>query len=98
EAPWGRCTVKGRKIYLHLFSWPGDAVLHVAALHADVARAYLLAEPSRTLPAARDRDGARVSLPLESPDAIDTVVVLELGGPLQVDPPIVTQGSDAPFE
>jgi alpha-L-fucosidase len=23
EAPWGRCTVKGQKVYFHVFSWPG---------------------------------------------------------------------------
>jgi alpha-L-fucosidase len=98
EAPWGRCTVNGRKIYLHVFSWPGDAVLRLSGFDAEVADAYLLAEPSRKLPVTRDRDGIGVSLPLESPDEIDTVVVLELSGSLQVSPPIVTQGSDSPFE
>ena len=27
--PWGRCTVKGEKVYLHVFSWPADAVLRL---------------------------------------------------------------------
>ena len=98
EAPWGRCTVKGGKIYLHVFSWPGDAVLRISGFHAEVAGAYLLAQPSRKLPVAREHDGIGVSLPARSPDEMDTVVVLDLGGPLQVDPPIVTQGSDSPFE
>jgi len=41
---------------------------------------------------ARDRDGIGVSLPAQSPDETDTVVVVELGGPLHLAPPIVTQG------
>jgi alpha-L-fucosidase len=98
EAPWGRCTVKGRKIYFHVFSWPGDAVLRISGFDAEVAGAYLLAEPSRKLPIAREHGGIALSLPARCPDEIDTVVVLELGGPLLVDPPIVTQGSDSPFE
>jgi hypothetical protein len=80
-----------------VFSWPGDAVLHVAGLHSEVVGAYLLAEPSRKLAIARDRDGIGVSLSAQSPDETDTVVVVELGGPLHLAPPIVTQGSDSPF-
>ena len=95
EAPWGRCTVKGHRIYWHVFNWPGDAVLRISNLHAEVAGAYLLAEPSRKLAVTRAHDGIGVRLPARIPDELDTVVVLELGGPLRVDPPIVTQGSDA---
>jgi alpha-L-fucosidase len=98
EAPWGKCTVKGGKLYLHVFSRPGDAVLRVSGFHAEVTGAYLLADPSRKLAVAREHDGIAVSLPGRSPDEIDTVVVLELSGALRVDPPIITQGSDSPFE
>jgi alpha-L-fucosidase len=98
EAPWGRCTVKGRKIYLHAFSWPSDGVLRVSNFHAEVTAAYLLSDPSHKLTVSRTNDAVGVTLPAAATDEIDTVVVLELGGPLRVDPPIVTQGSDAPFE
>jgi alpha-L-fucosidase len=98
EAPWGRCTVKGGRIYLHVFSWPGDAVLRVSDVRAEVTGAYLVSEPSRKLAVVREHGGVAVSLPGRIPDEIDTVVALELGGPLRIDPPIVTQGSDAPFE
>jgi hypothetical protein len=98
EAPWGRCTVKGSKIYLHVFTWPGDSVLRISGFGTEVTGAYLLAEPSTKLTVAREHGGLAVSLPARSPDDIDTVVVLDLGGRLHVDPPIVTQGSDAPFE
>jgi alpha-L-fucosidase len=98
ESPWGRCTVKGRKIYFHVFHWPGDAVLHVSGFHAEVAAAYLLADPSGKLPVARGHDAIGISLPAATPDENDAVVVLELGGSLSVSPPVVTQGSDEPFD
>jgi len=101
ELPWGRCTVKGSKIYLHVFSWPGDAVLRITSLNTEVAGAYLLVEPSRKLTVAREHGAISISLPATSPDAIDTVVVMELDGPpgsLHVDPPVMTQGSDSAFE
>ena len=98
ESPWGRCTVKGRKVYFHVFSWPGDAVLHVSGFHAEVAAAYLLTDPSKKLPVAREHEAIGISLPQASPDEIDTVVVLELAGPLKTAPQIITQGSDEPFE
>src|ERR1035438_5707350 len=67
------------------FGWPGDAVLRISGFDAEVAGAYLLAEPSRKLPIAREHGGIALSLPARCPDEIDTVVVLELGGPLLVD-------------
>ncbi len=97
-APWGRCTVKSGKLYLHVFSWPGDAALRLSSFHTPVTGAYLLAQPNVKLQFAKENDGIRVSLPARSQDPIDTVVVVELGAPLQVDPPVITQGSDSPFE
>jgi alpha-L-fucosidase len=98
ELPWGRCTVKGSRIYLHVFSWPGDAVLRITGLNTEVAGAYLLTEPSRKLTVEREHGAIGVSLPARSPDEIDTVVVMELSGPPKVDPPVMTQGSDSAFE
>jgi alpha-L-fucosidase len=97
EFPWGRCTAKGEKLYLHVYTWPGDAVLRFSGLNNEVRTAYLLAEPSRKLPVSRSYGAIAVSLPPKSPDADDAVVVLEISGRPRVDPPIVTQGSDAPF-
>jgi alpha-L-fucosidase len=98
EFPWGRCTVKGSKIYFHVFHWPGDAVLHVSGFEGETATAYILTDPARKLPVARANGAIAISLPATAPDADDAVVVLELAGPLRVAPPIITQGSDEPFE
>ena len=98
EFPWGRCTVKGEKIYLHVFSWPGDAVLRIGGLNNPVRAAYPLLEPSLKLPFRREHGVLSVSLPRQSLDDKDTVVVLEISGPPNVDPPLLTQVSDSPFE
>jgi alpha-L-fucosidase len=98
EFPWGRCTVKGRKLYLHFFARPADAVLRISNFHTEVTAAYLLADPSHKLPVSQEHGAVGVALPAMPADEIDTVVVLELAGPLRIDAPIITQGSDAPFE
>jgi alpha-L-fucosidase len=98
EYPWGRTTVKAGKLYLHVFSWPADSVIRLSALRTEVSAAYLLADPSHNL-AVSHKDGAvLVSLPAHPVDADDTVVVLDLSGPLQVDPPTLTQDTDRGFE
>jgi alpha-L-fucosidase len=98
EFPWGRCTVKGQKVYLHVFSWPSDAVLRISGLHNEVQNAYLLLAPSRKLSFSRKNGAISVSLPARRLDETDTVVVMEISGQPKVDPPVMTQGSDSSFE
>jgi alpha-L-fucosidase len=98
EYPWGRTTVKGNKVYLHVFAWPADGVLRVSAMSgAEVKSAHLVARPAEKLAVSRDHGVMLVTVPAQMPDANDTVVVLELAGPLKVDTPLLTQGSDSPF-
>ena len=98
EQPWGRSTVKGDKVYLHVFSWPGDGSLPVPGLKNQVVAAYALTAPTQKLGISRMNGTNLIALPAKPLDDLDTVIVLELDGSPQMDPPIVTQGSDAPFE
>ncbi len=76
---WGRCTVKGNKLYLHVFTWPQDGMLKVPLARGTVEKAYLLADKKRTsLPVAAGDGTITVSLAPQAPDAIDSVVVLVL--------------------
>lgn len=76
---WGRCTVKGNKLYLHVFTWPQDGTLKVPLARGTVEKAYLLADKKRTsLPVAAGDGTMTVSLAPQAPDAIDSVVVLVL--------------------
>jgi len=42
--PWGRCTQKQGKLYLHVFNWPADGLIKLP-LGNEVSKAYLLADP-----------------------------------------------------
>ncbi len=97
DFPWGRCTVQGAKIYLHALSRPGDGVLRVNGLKTEVKQAYLLMDPASKLKFNRQNGVISVNVGMQGWDEFDTVVVLELAGPPEVDPPVITQGSDIPF-
>ena len=84
--PWGRCTAKGGRLYLHVFEWPSDEQLVVPKVKNKVKKAYLLADPDkRRLKFERKANGDivievhTISLPAEALDPSDTVVVLEIG-------------------
>ena len=80
KVSWGRCTAKPGKLYLHVFDWPTNGELEVSGLRNKVKKAYLLADKKRAkLPIRReDEDKVVVSVPSEAPDAINTVVVVEI--------------------
>lgn len=77
--PWGRVTQKAGRLYLHVFDWPSDGALSVP-LASRVKKAWLLAAPERALEMSSDRQGVRIAVPARAPDAIDSVIVLELKG------------------
>ena len=98
ELPWGRCTVKGEKLYLHVFEWPQDGVLSLVGLKNEVKKTYLLLDRSRALDFSRDAGKLSVRLPGKPVDEDDTVVVLEIAGKPEVDPPVVMQEGRSPIK
>jgi alpha-L-fucosidase len=76
---WGRCTRKGTTLYLHIFNWPSDGTLLVP-LQNQAGGARLLADPSHTLAVSTSSDGVRIRLPARAPDAVATVVALQITG------------------
>jgi len=80
--PWGRCTVKLGKLYLHVFNWPADGKLHVPGLKDEVAKAYLLADKQRSPLTVTSAEGAAmIAVPQTPLDPIDTVIVVETSTP-----------------
>ncbi len=76
---WGRCTVKGNKLYLHVFDWPADGSLRVPLAKGEIKKAYLLADKKQAgLPATRNGENVTISLGGQAPDSVDSVVVLVL--------------------
>ncbi len=80
KLPWGRCTAKPGKLYLHVFDWPTNLKLEVPGLKNQVNKAYLLSDKKRTKLSVRRelKDKIAIRIPREAPDAVNTVVVLEI--------------------
>jgi alpha-L-fucosidase len=84
---WGRITTKrgdgSTTLYLHVFDWPENGVLPVA-IDNEASECFLLAEPDRKFPVKKGSDdGLAVQLAGSAPDAIASVVVLKVQGPVR---------------
>jgi len=83
---WGRVTQKPlpdgtTRLYLHVFNWPRTGKLAVQGLLSDPVRAFLVSDAARTpLATSRDADAVVLSVPAAAPDAIDTVIALDIKG------------------
>jgi alpha-L-fucosidase len=95
---WGRCTQKPGKLYLHVFDWPKGELV-VPGLKNRVTKAYLLTDASKKpLAVTVSEDGPKVKLPSQAPDKIDSVVVLEIVGKLDVEPQVLGQNDAGAVE
>src|SRR5665647_138721 len=83
--PWGRCTQKGNKLYLHVFDWPKDGKISIPVLNK-ISRAYLLADPKKTLKVEKSKSKNTITLSGNAPDKIASVVVVELNSAPEVLP------------
>ncbi|RYX85824.1 carbohydrate-binding protein [bacterium] len=82
----GRCTVKGDKMYLNVFSWPDDG-LTLAGLQTAVKSATVLATGQK-LTVSKDASGTLALSRPSSLDAVSTTVELSLAGPPVVVEPV----------
>jgi alpha-L-fucosidase len=84
DVPWGRITTKtsenGTTLYLCVFDWPADGRLVVPGLGNAPRGARLLADRARSLGVAQEEASVVVRLPGKAPDAIASVVALEIEG------------------
>jgi len=83
--PWGRCTQKGNKLYLHVFEWPKDGKISLPLLNK-ISRAYSLADPKKTLKIEKWKSKNTITLSGNAPDKIASVIVVELDNAPQVLP------------
>ncbi len=91
---FGRATVKGTTLYIHVMGWPQDAKIVLPGLRTNVKKAYLLADGAKSLPVRRVAKDVVVTLPARAADPDATVVALELEGPPVVEPWMVGAGKD----
>jgi alpha-L-fucosidase len=81
--PVGGCTVKGNRLFVHLFEYPTDPV-ELWGLKTKVRRAFIMKDGT---PVEFKQEGLSLTLDLPPiiPDPYDTIVVLELEGAPEVD-------------
>ncbi len=78
---WGRATMKGQKLYLHIFDWPKDGKL-VVPFSNKITKSYLLADTKNGLKVVAGKGKSTIQLPAYAPDQIASVVAVEfLGAP-----------------
>ncbi len=80
--PWGRCTQKGDKLYLHIHKWPKDGKLKIPII-SPIEKAYLLADTNKRFPSQQKRLYTTLKLQKQIPDTAITVVVLRIKGAIQ---------------
>ncbi len=95
---FGRCTVKGRTLYLHVMGWPQDGKLRLPGLKTDVRRVYLLVDRGHSLAFTREGKDVLISLPDRAPDPDATVVAVELAGNPEVEPFEIRPAADGRLE
>lgn len=94
----GRCTRKGNRLYLHVFTWPGDGKLMVPVRNR-VVRAWSLEEPGQSLSTYRSElGGAIVMLSATAPDPIVSVIAVEIEGEVDPLPPPVNVAAGSRIE
>jgi len=76
---WGRATTKGNTLYLHIFKWQKNGTL-IVPMKADVMRASLLSDPTKQLSVTAAGTQTKIALPATAPDAVATVIRLDLRG------------------
>jgi len=80
DQPWGVCTLKSNRLFLHIFTRPKDGVLFVPNFDAKLKNAHFLL--GKKVKAEQTGNDLRIYLPEELPDERDTVVECEFTGTL----------------
>ena len=96
---WGRCTRRsipgGTRLYLHVFDWPENAKLVVPGIFNKPSDAYLLADPREKLALTRRGENLILTVPKDPPDFINSIIVLDVRGKVDVnDPPVILSERD----
>ncbi|MEO5562344.1 MAG: alpha-L-fucosidase, partial [Chitinophagaceae bacterium] len=85
---WGRCTRKDQKLFLHVFDYPANGNLAIP-MSNKINKAYLLADPKKSLVIKKEKTRSVIKLPAKVPDTLNTVVVVEfIGEPIIAPSPI----------
>ncbi len=83
---FGRATVKGDELFLHVYQWPRDGRLRIPGLKNEIRSARVLGMASAKVASSRDGQDWILQLPAKNTDDPATVVALKLDGSPRVEP------------
>ena len=81
---WGDVTVKGNKLYLHVFKWPSSGKIYLPGLSNSISEASIIGLSSQVT-IAKEGDWTVVNIPKIQPNDMIPVIQLNLKGELKVD-------------
>jgi len=88
--PWGKATLKGQKLFLHVLNWPKNGILNLP-MRNKATKAYLMSNTLNELGMVQDADFIKITVPAVAPDTILPIIALEFEGNPDVLP-IPTSG------
>ena len=98
EPSWGFYTKKPGKIYLHIFTWPTNGSLTVPSPSDTVKRIFLMNDPENLLNFSESNGEITISIPVNSPDPYNSVIVMDTSGvpdsPVNISKNILTGDND----
>lgn len=94
KSPWGECTMKPGKLFIHVANWPENGVLEIPGLVSKVEKAYPLINPESVIEVQSNENGKSLVLDDQWKDPYLTILVLEYEGELQINDPILIANED----
>lgn len=94
---FGRCTVKGNRLFIHIMGWPQNKKIILPGLKNRVQKVYFLANREKLGYSSKGYD-VTIKLPDQAPNPVATVVVVEVEGKPQAEPFKITTDKDGRLE
>jgi len=90
--PWGYCTQKGNKLFLHVARWPSDRKLKIP-VDGKTEKVYTLVDKTN-IPYKKIGGYTCLTLPQKAPDSVISVIVMEIKGEIKssIADPIPSKG------
>lgn len=76
---WGDCTVKGNRLYLHVFDWPKSGQLRLPGLQKNILSAEVLGKGTK-ISYVQEGNCITFDIPFQAPDPMISVIKLSLDG------------------
>lgn len=86
---YGRATVKGDLLYVHVFTWPKQGYIQLPNLENNVLDAWPVGGRKKRLPVAKLNGDWHLKLPPKPTDPAASVIAVQLDGPPRTTPVVI---------